>query len=291
MRRALRIFDDPNASRQDLFWAQNKLLDAGVRGPWQGGESVEQVRHRHPTDPDAYWDPTAGKAHEGRWRNWKSGRIVAGDPPEGVRTKVGAEADTKASLELRKILEVGPGPVSSDHLELMKMYGEQTMLQALHKAYPKAQLGAVDIRGDIIKRVDTHFVREGLLPENTFLRQASYTDPDIVKEFGRADLVVNVAPSPQLIQDAGGAAGYVKTLLDLTEPGGKIYVAVDPTTLDAFDTELEVAFRELTGAKPIYHWGGSLSESHHLPLDDVYSVWIRNLRSTEKWVEYLAIRR
>jgi hypothetical protein len=103
VRKAMDVFRDPNASRTERFWAQNKLLDTRVRGVWQGGESIEQMRHRHPTDPDAYWDPTAGRAHEGRWRSRETGRIVAGDAPEGVRTRVGVadtDTDTKAKMTL-----------------------------------------------------------------------------------------------------------------------------------------------------------------------------------------------
>ncbi len=106
VRKAMDVFRDPNASRTERFRAQNRLLDAGVRGPWQGGESLEQMRHRHPTDPDAYWDPTAGKAHEGRWRSRKTGRIVAGDPPEGARTRVGAESDV--DIKARALENVDP---------------------------------------------------------------------------------------------------------------------------------------------------------------------------------------
>ena len=53
---------------------------------------------------------------------------------------------------------------------------------------------------------------------------------------------------------------YVQSLLNLTKPGDKVYVAVDATTLARY-RKAEAAFQEIANVKPVYHRGGGLDQS------------------------------
>jgi len=79
VRKALDVFRDPNASRTELFWAQNRLLDAGVRGVWQGGESLEMLRGDDGTT--VFWHGTSSR-HRG---GFEEGARIRATGEEGVQ--------------------------------------------------------------------------------------------------------------------------------------------------------------------------------------------------------------
>jgi hypothetical protein len=221
------VADRANAFKQTLGdkiqalggWAQEKLAAAGslahegwnrFKG-WGENRSIQHAIER--------WnDPDLSLAERVKVEQFLREKGAEGLWQGGV-----ADEGLGRSALVSRILEIGPGTdIAAENLPVLKLRGERTMLEALHEKYPNAQLGAVDLNPDALNALKEYYIDTGILPENTVRFNDSYTSPRLIQEFGQSDLVVNIAPNPDLIRSAGGARGYAEKLLNLTKPGGRV---------------------------------------------------------------------
>jgi hypothetical protein len=217
VRRALRIFDDPNASRQYLFWAQNELLDAGVRGSWRGGESLEQMRARQVPEGDE--GPEASRSSpldaEAPTPRPTGAEDMGPRRPGGVgdRGEVGGELRRPDEV-IGTVVEFGSGEELANAPILREMYPEADILltESADVEVLAQRLGGVKKANDVGAQV----------------RFGDYNE--LASEGVRADVSIAIAPYPGYFEGMVPAIKTAHTMADITNPGGRIYVAAAEST-------------------------------------------------------------